>query len=176
MWVKLSDRGYQLVTNFVEKWDQLTAEELRFTTQHPSVNVWYVEAPYVAWETARRVLMDVIYTPAGGRRRTVPSALSGANRAIVGALNGMDRHPAMQGAGMATHEQQPWLPVWRLPEPDQFGRIFTPLPIIGAQFLVLVPDRHEVGGIPVTLWSEDTAGLTNGLRLANEQLHLSLLR
>lgn len=176
MWVRLTDRQLWHVYRAMDAWDADIAAELRVNVLHPTTNRYQVEAPYVAWDTVRRVMMNNVYSPGGGKRKSIPSAMATAVRAVTAGQNALTRHPAMKGAGLATHDQQPWFPVWRLPEPDQFQRIFTPMPVLGLEFVVLVPQREKVSGIPVTLWRPDATGTTDGLRLASEQLHLSLLR
>lgn len=176
MWVTLRLDQMERVQRVVRAWDAQIADAIiEVSVQHTSKQRRY-EAPYVAWDVARKLMTEEVFNARGAKRKRTPQSTMTALRRITAGCNTMDRHPAMKGAGMATGLPQPVLPVWRLPERYQFERLYRPLPILGQPFVLLVPDRTQVSGITVTVWEPDRLGLAAGLRLANEQLHLSLLR
>ena len=66
MWVRLTDRQLWHVYQAMDAWDAAIAAELRVNVLHPTTKRFEVEAPYVAWDTVRRVMMGNVYSPGGG--------------------------------------------------------------------------------------------------------------
>lgn len=162
--------------------DQVTAgddplvEALHFNRQQRSPHTWAIEAPYVGWDLVRRELFDRCYTSTGAVVRRQSRSYLTLMRRVVQAMNAVDRHPALRGAGLPGHGPAAMYPAWRRDEVDQFGRLWSPLPIVGNEFVLLAPQRDQVSGIAVTLWAPDAEGLARDWHLADETVHLRLFR
>ncbi len=134
-----------------------------------------VYAPYAAWLAAREALMDRAFTNRGYRAKGVPSTVQAAIRDVSQAIGFIDRHPALRGSGTLGHHPLV-LHVWRLPQADSLGRVFTPYPIPGGEFVALKPTWHSgAGRARTTTWGPD--GISPGHdRLAEEMVHQSIWR
>lgn len=157
--------------------DTVLLEELSLERERVTERQVGVTAPYVAWDLVRRAMVEAVYSPAGGIRKLTRSPSLTATRRVVAALNAADRHPALRGAAVAGGKPAALYPAWRIPDgPDQYRRIYSPMPILGAEFVVLVPQGAEVGGMGVTVWRPDDLGISKGIRFAEERVHLALFR
>ena len=101
-----------------------------------------VRAPYTAWFRARDRALSVSFNSRGQTTKAGRSAFL-AVKHISRALGSFDRHAALRGAGVIGHVIPITFPLWRLDEPDEQGRLYTPIPYGDDdehRFVVLVPD------------------------------------
>lgn len=135
-----------------------------------------VRAPYVAWWNCLGALQAATFGPWGGAKRERRHSSMYAITTLATAINAMDNHPALRGAGVVGHLQQHVLPVWQLTERDSRDRSFSPMPVPGASFVVLRPKWAKVGRTDVTVWTGAGLVAYGEDPLAEERLHLSLVR
>mgnify|MGYP000611959202 CR=1 FL=1 len=175
MFVRLSDRHVELLDRQFHQ-DEVLEFELNRARHQVSAHIFEIEAPYVAWDLVRRDVFDLCYTQTGAVRKRQSQSYGTLLRRVVQAMNAVDRHPALRGVALPGHGPAAMYPAWRRDIGDQFGRIWSALPIIGNEFALLAPQRHEVGGVAVTLWAPDAEGLGRDWYLADEAVHLRLFR
>lgn len=128
-----------------------------------------IDAAAVAWRHVQEHLYRSTFGPRGGIKRQGDFV---ALRRITRELNYLESHPAMFGLAML--EWQPdVMPAWKQ-EPDDMGRIYTPYPRPGHQFVILAPEWEKRRGEPrTTRWLERKSAPG---RLGDEAIHLRLQR
>jgi len=132
-----------------------------------------VNAPYLLWVKLRDRLMKVAYTKTGGKARGGSFNIVSVVRQITTATNTHERHAALRGAAMlGTHFE--WFYVWRMPEADSAGRIWSPTPVPG-KFAVLAPRWTVTKHMQITEWS--THGAHHSVDdLFSESVHIDIWR
>lgn len=108
-----------------------------------------IDAPYIAWALMRHLLLDQLHKRSGARNKSVPRSQASATQRVVEALNTVDRHPAFREVAMAGIVAGVF-PAWRLAAPDIRGRKWSPSPIPGADFRILMPGWYITEGF--TRW------------------------
>lgn len=154
-------------------------ETLHWTKEGRGKSV-LVNAPYIAWVRVRVEIEDVVFNAKGQRQRPpryeggagVKMMASSALQRITKATNFVESHPALKE--MALVGRHPHIfHVWRLPLPDERGRLYSPAPVPGAPFMVLGPVWRKFKGMEITTWagvgSKPTAD-----RLAEPMVHEAL--
>jgi hypothetical protein len=128
-----------------------------------------VEAPYVAWKHVHGLLYRRTFTRRGGiQSQTMFTTL----KRVTKELNYIETHPALMG--LAMFEWQPDIfPVWKM-DTDHLGRIYSPAPLPGHQFVILAPIWERPEGEPrLTRWLERPSAPG---WLCVEDTHLRLMR
>jgi hypothetical protein len=105
------------------------------------------QMPAIGWLRSMNCLVQLTVGPLGGNRQgTRGPAVSARNR-IAEALSTYAAHPALFGVGLPGYHTDAF-PVWEAPGVEKPGRLYDIFPIVGAQFMHLIPYRD--GGF--TLW------------------------
>lgn len=165
--MRLTRHGYRRVRRFVTLDEPMLREfEAEVVWGKNTVDI---DAAAVAWKHVQGLLYKSTFGPRGGVKRQNDFV---ALRRITRELNYLESHPAMHGLAML--EWQPDIfPVWKQ-EPDEQGRIYTPYPRPGHQFVILAPEWEKVPGEPrTTRWLERKSAPG---RLGDEAVHLRLQR
>lgn len=131
-----------------------------------------VTAPFIAWQ----VLVDEIGTRMamrGGRVMTDHTTfLRGILRRAATPMNAVLMHPALVGRAKAgAHDGDGAFPVWSMPTPDRWGRVWWPMPN-GGEFELLKPRLRMDHGLRYTCW--DHLGLTPRHWAHDPTLHIAI--
>ncbi len=167
MWVRLTRTQHGRILPRIET---ALADELWREVCPQDETILHVRAPFIVWELAFNQLLGQVFGPRGGRAQGVPLSATRAAEMIATAMNAYERHPAFRGAQILGHHAVSWFPAWKMPEPDERGRIYSPRPIADGVFVCLGPEFLTEPGRPWTTWSE--FGLVpRGDWLAEQQVH-----
>jgi hypothetical protein len=128
-----------------------------------------VAMPAIAWKRVFDVMFDHCFDNRGMRNKGVRATDLNAIKAVRRALNAREAHPGLTGVG-AIGAIGELIPAWRssLVVDD-----YSPYPVLGAPFVVLVPETHRKGGQDVTVWVE--ARRAPERPLLNEREHLRFI-
>lgn len=150
-----------------------------------------IRMPVVGWDRYRIALREFCYQPRPGAifpsgrqrgiNRTPYLASTEVLSVISRAISDQYTHPAMRGRMMMGHVVADF-PVWVLPEPDAYRRLYVPVPVEGCEFRYLEADflcigadasRSDGVSMRVTRWAPRTHLSEDPL--AQEGVHLELL-
>jgi hypothetical protein len=130
-----------------------------------------VDLPFVSWLLVRD---DLIEHLAGRPRVPIPAHKTpkALLRRVATATNRMERHPALSGQALKGEHFDRFY-AWRLPEPDDKGRMFTLAPTQGCEFAVLRPSWRKINQWLITSWGPHGLAPTHD-RLSVESFHWDL--
>lgn len=155
------------VRNYPPLWDELHVDRRDNGKTHKSLR-FDTRACFVAWEMAIGLMETQVFTERGTSRRdglTERGALSDVSRYY----NAYSRHPAFRRLGVIG-PQLTIFPAWDVP-----GEVYySPKPVEGGEFVVLVPTWHGKDLSPFTTW--EPGSLHGEDRLAHDETHRRLLQ
>jgi hypothetical protein len=104
----------------------------------------HVEAPAIAWATLRDHMMQRTFKTSGARAK-VPSGWISSTKRLATSVAKMEAHPCWTGVGLPGTLAEVF-PAWRV------GDGWSPYPMLGAPFEILVPEHASRQGMRVTWW------------------------
>jgi len=171
MWVHLGARRSTSLDNLAQQRNRPLFDELHVQRRIAQKGARQIYAPYTAWVAARELLVERCFLPSGVKRLDDSKYAVSALTIITTATNDTDRHPVLRGLAMRGHHPRVFH-LWRRPEPDDWGRIFSPCPLDEhTEFVVLRPSFIRREGMDLTIWGPNGVGPSED-RLADESVHL----